>query len=147
MQNPHIVSIYRQNRQQLGHCPILRMSVNGPSTMFSLASWVIYLRIGCRHRLMRYWQPLGAKTPATFSLPHPDNQHHGSVNSTSSCIFYTQGILWIFTHIIRLLTTGIGKNTIYERENTDSKLFHIVTCKTSKNILLVVQNAILIRYY
>jgi len=46
-----------------------------------------------------------------------------------------------------LLITVLGKNTIYQRLNTDSKLIDIASCKACKNILLVVENTILIRYY
>jgi len=44
-------------------------------------------------------------------------------------------------------TTLIGKHTIYQRYNTDSKFVDIAHCKASKSVLLVVENAILIRYY
>jgi hypothetical protein len=41
----------------------------------------------------------------------------------------------------------IGKNTIYQRWNTDSKFINNASCKASKNVLLDVENAILIWYY
>jgi hypothetical protein len=53
----------------------------------------------------------------------------------------------IFMSISELLTALIGKNTIYQRWNTDSKLIVIASCKASENILLAVENAILIWYY
>jgi hypothetical protein len=46
-----------------------------------------------------------------------------------------------------LLTAWLGKNTIYRRCNTDTKLIDIANCSTSKSTLLVVENPILIRYY
>jgi len=45
------------------------------------------------------------------------------------------------------MTALILKNTIYQRLKTDSKMIDIANCKTSKNILMVVENVILIRYY
>jgi hypothetical protein len=96
---------------------------------------------------MRYWQPLGAKTTATRYLPHPEIERQRSVNSFWSCLFGNQGIARIFEHITESLTALIGKNTIYQTKNTDSKLIDIANCKTCKNILLVVEYAILIRYY
>jgi hypothetical protein len=45
------------------------------------------------------------------------------------------------------LNAIIGKNTIHQRLNTDSKLIYIASCKAYKNILLVVEKTILIRYY
>jgi len=55
------------------------MSVNGASTIISFASWVSYVLIGCRHPFMRYWQPLLAKTTATRSLQHPENERHQGI--------------------------------------------------------------------
>jgi len=49
--------------------------------------------------------------------------------------------------VMELLTVLIGKNTIYQRLNTDSKLFDIASCKACKNLSLVVENVILTRYY
>jgi len=48
---------------------------------------------------------------------------------------------------MELLTALIGKNTIYQWYNTDSKIIDIASCKACKNISLDVENAILIRYY
>jgi hypothetical protein len=45
---------------------------------------------------------------------------------------------------MELCTTKVGKNTIYQRYNTHSKLIYIASCKPYKNSLLVVENAILI---
>ena len=128
-------------------CRIVRMSVNGASTISSFACWLIYVPIGCRHSFIEYWELLQAKTTAKCSLPHPENERQRSINSFSCSIFGNQVIVLIFVFITELLTTIIGKNTIYQRYNTDSKLIYIASCKTYKNIILVVENAILIRYY
>jgi hypothetical protein len=74
LHNGRIGSFYGQKRYQHGHHPILSMSVNGASTIFSFASGVSYVPIGCRHPFMRYWQPLLAKTTAKYSLQHPENE-------------------------------------------------------------------------
>jgi len=59
------------------------MSVKGASTIFSFASLVIYVPIGCRHPFMKYWQPSLEK-----------QQQHGpcrilkmSVNGASTLLF------------------------------------------------------------
>jgi len=83
---------------------------------------------------MRYWHPVGAKTTATHFMLHPENERQQSINSFCSCIFVNQGIVWIREHITELLPALIGKNTIYQRKNTDSKLIDIASHKTSKNI-------------
>jgi hypothetical protein len=75
----------------------------------------MYVLIGCRHPLIRYWQPLGGKTTATCSLPYPENECQQSINNFMYYIFGNQAILQIFTHISDLLTTLIGKETIYQR--------------------------------
>jgi len=125
----------------------LRMSVNGASTIFSFASWIIYVPIGWRHRFIRYLLPLSAKTAVTCLLLYPQNKHQCSINGFKSCVLGTQGIAWMFTQITGLVTSLIVNNTIYQRKKIDSKLIDIANSKTFKNILLVVENTILIRYY
>jgi hypothetical protein len=85
------------------------MSINGASTMFCFTSWVIYVQIGCTHPFIRYSQLLLAKTKATFSLLHPENERQWGINCFSSCIFPNQGIVLIFMLIMELLTALIGK--------------------------------------
>ena len=101
--------LYWEKLQRHARCRILRMSVNGASTIFSLASWVIYVPIGCRHPFIKYWQPLLPKTTATCSLPHPEIQRQRRVNRFRCCIFGIQGIVLIFAFITEVLTTLIGK--------------------------------------
>jgi len=108
-------SLYLGKPQRHAPCRIVRMSVNGVSTIFSFASRVIHLLIGCRHPFMRYWQPVLAKTRGRGSLPHPENERQWSVNRFSCCIFRNQGIARIFEFITELLPTLIGKYTIYHR--------------------------------
>jgi len=104
---------YWEKLQRHARCRILRISVNAASTTFSFSSQVIYLPIGCRHPFIKYWQPLLAKTTATCSLPHPENERQQSINSFSCCILGNQGIALMFAFITELLTALIGKNTIY----------------------------------
>jgi len=63
-----------------GPCPILRMSVNGASTIFSCAFWQICVLVGYRHPFFRHWLPLLAKTTVACSLPHPAKEHQQSIN-------------------------------------------------------------------
>jgi len=91
------------------------MSVNIASTILSFAFCVIYIPIGCRHPFIEYWQPLLAKTKATCSLPHPEDDCQRSVNGCSCSIFGNQGIALISVLITELLTALIGKNSIEER--------------------------------
>jgi len=72
--------LFREKLQPDAPCRILRMSVNGASTIFPFASWVIYVPIGCRHPLIRLWQYLLGKTRVTCSLPHPKNERQLSIN-------------------------------------------------------------------
>ena len=142
-----IGSLYCQKRQWHAPCRILRTSVNRVSMIFSFASLVIYVPIGCRHPFIRYWRSILAKKTATCSLPHPENERQRSVNSFSCCKFGNQGTARIFTFITELLTALIGKNTIYQRWNTDSKLSDIASCEACKNVSLGVENVFLIWYY
>jgi len=143
----NIGSLYWQKQQRHTPCGILKMSVNAASTIFSFASWVTYVLIGCRHSFMTYWQPLLAKTTATCSLRHPENERQQSVNCFRTCIFRNQGIARIFVCKTVLLTASLGKNTIYRRWNIDTNLINIANCSTSQNTSLVAQNGILIGYY
>jgi len=115
--------------------------------IFSFASWVICVSIGCRHPFIKYWQPELAKTTATCSLPHPGNERQRSVNCFSCCIFGNQPIELIFMFRMELLTAQIGKNQIHQRQNTNSKLIDIASCEACQIISLVVGNVILISYY
>jgi len=147
MHNVRIGSFYWQMRLQHGHRPILSMSINRASTIFGFASWVGYVPIGYRHPFMRYWQPLLAKTTATYSLRHLENERQRSFNSCRTWKFCNQSIARIFAYITVLLTALLANNTIYWWWNTDTKLIDIANCSTSKSTLLVAENTILIRYY
>ena len=107
--------VYWEKLQRHVRCRILTMIVNRASMIVSFASWVIYAPIGCRHPFIKYWQPLLAKTTATCSLRHPENERQRSVNSSSCCIFGNQGIALIIAFIPELLITAKGKNMIYQR--------------------------------
>jgi len=53
-----IGSLYSNKQQRHAPCHILKMSVNGESTIISFTSWVIQVPIGCRPPFISYWQPL-----------------------------------------------------------------------------------------
>jgi hypothetical protein len=57
-----------------------------------------------------------------------------------------QGFPRINELITKLLTTFIAKNTMHNRKNMDSKLIEIAGCTACKDVSLVVQNTILVRY-
>jgi hypothetical protein len=107
-----IGSLYWEVVPQHGPYHILRICVNRESTISTFPSWVIYVQIGCRYPLIKYWQALLAKTSATCSVPLLENQRQLSVNSYSSCMFGNQGIARIFAIIKGSFTVLIGKNAI-----------------------------------
>jgi len=107
--------LHWEKLQQHGRCNILGISINGVSTICSFESWVIYVPIGCRCPFIKYLQPLLAKTTATCSLPHPENEHQQSVNSFSGCIFGNYGIALIPASIMESLTALTANNTMYQR--------------------------------
>jgi len=104
-----IGSLYWEKLQRHAPFRILRMIVDGGSLMFSFASWLIYVSIGCRHLFIKYWQPLLAKSTAKCSLPPPENERQWSVNSFSCCIVGNQVMVLIFALTMELLTAIIGK--------------------------------------
>jgi hypothetical protein len=146
MHNRYIGSFYWQKRQHHRNCPIQRMSVNRESMIFSFACRLIYVPIGCIHPFIKYWQPLLAKTTAKCSLPHSENDRQLRVRNFSYCIIGNEVIALFLAFITELLSAIIGKNTLYHRYNTNSKLIYLVSWKAYKNTLLIVENAILIRY-
>jgi len=68
-----IDSLYWEKLQRHAPCCILRMRVNRASTIFSFASWVFPVQIGCRHPFVRCSHTLVRKSTARFSLPHHEN--------------------------------------------------------------------------
>jgi hypothetical protein len=142
-----IGSLYWEQIQWHAPCSIGRMSINQAVMNISFAFWVICFLISCRYSFIRYLQPLLAKTTATCSLPYPENKHPWSVVCFSCYIFRNQGIVQSPAFLTRTLTALIGNNTIYTRSKTNFKLMDIASCIPCKNILLVVENAIVIIYY
>ena len=87
------------------------------------------------------------KTIATRCMSHPKNKRQRSVNCFWSCTFGNRGIARIFEHKAGLLTALLGKNLIYQRKNTDSKIINTANCKTWKNTLWAVEYSISIIHY
>jgi hypothetical protein len=59
---------------------------------------------------MRYWHPLLAKTTATCSLRHPENEGQRSVNDLEICILSKLGSDWCHTSRYEILEAFTGKN-------------------------------------
>ena len=88
---------------------------------------------------------------ACFSLEtEHDTYVTPSVNRVSTSLGLAYGVYQGFTPIneliTELLTTFIGRNTMYNSKNTDSKLIKIASCRACRHVLLVVENTILVRY-
>ena len=134
MYNRSIGSCYKQKRQQHGHCPILRMSVNAASMIFHFPSWIIYVPIGCRHPFIWYWQPSLRKNTGACSLKHCKNEHQRSVNDLWFCKSENCRVIWSLLCITNVLAAFIGKrdcNTataqFWEWASTERQQF--VVCK------------------
>jgi hypothetical protein len=142
-----IGSFYWEKWQRYARWRIQSINVNGVWTIVSFTSAVIYVPIRWRHPFIRYRQRLLAQITATCSLLHLENQRQQSGNSFMCRKFHNQGIAQIIVFTMELLTTLIGNNIIYQRQNTNSQLIDIASCKACKNVLLGVEDVILIRYY
>ena len=105
-----IDSLYWEKLQRLAPCHIVRISLNGASTMFSFSPWVIYVPIGCRHPFVRYWQPWLRKTTVTCSLPHPENERQRMVNDFYHHILSNLCSDWLQRSIYQILAAFTGKN-------------------------------------
>jgi len=86
-----IGSLYRQKWQRNAPSRTLRSSVNRLSWIVNVASFAMYVPIGCSHPVMIYWWSWLAKTTGSCSLPHPKDERQCSVNSCSSCLCGNQG--------------------------------------------------------
>ena len=132
MHNWYIGSFSRQKRQQHGHCPSLRMSVNGETTMFPFASAVIYVPIGWRHPFVRYWQPLLGKTRATCSLPHPEIECQRCINDFQLRILGNLCSDRLQTFIYQIVVAFIGKTTatwsLPHSENDRQRSINSLSC-------------------
>jgi hypothetical protein len=69
--------------------------------IFNIASWLIYVLIGCRHPSIGYWQHLLESTTATYSLLLPENEHQQRVTEFE-------------LHIMRILYSDRLQTSIYQ---------------------------------
>jgi len=102
--------LYWEKLQRHTLCRILRMSVNGASRIFSFASWVIYVPIGCRPPYIGYCLPLLGKTTATCSLPHYGNERQETINNLELRILHNIFSDWLQTSIYQIFAAFTGKN-------------------------------------
>jgi len=106
-------SLYCETLQQHAPCRILEMIVNRASRIFSFASWVIYVPIGCRHPFNRFWLPLLGETTVTCSLPHPENERQQSVNDFKLWVMGNFFSDCLQISIDQILAAFTGKNNSY----------------------------------
>jgi len=105
-----IDSLDWEKLQRNAPCHILRMCVSWASIMFSFGSWVIYIRIGCRHPFVRYWQLSLGKTTATCSLLHPENERQQCVNDFHPRIMGNLCSDWLQRSIYQRMAAFTGEN-------------------------------------
>jgi len=70
---------------------------------------------------MRYWLPFEAKTIATSSLPHAENEHQWSINDIWFCILGNLPGDWLQTSINEIVASFSGKNNSYTLPATSWK--------------------------
>jgi len=111
-----IGNLYWEQLKRHVRCRILRKRVNGVWMIFSFASWVIYVLIGCRAPFIRYWQPLLGTTTARCSLPHLENEGQRSVNRVSTIFAFACSVIYVpigSRHpFIRYWQPLLGKTTV-----------------------------------
>jgi hypothetical protein len=86
------------------------MSVNGASTIFCPASWIIQGLCKGLHQKLHYWLPLWAQRPATISLPPPKHERQWSINDFLSYMLDNSRAVQRYTPIIIILAAYMGKN-------------------------------------
>jgi len=97
-------------RQRDASCRILRISVNGGSTIFGFTFWVIHVPNGYRHQFVRYGQPLLGKTTETCSLLHPENERQQSDKESKPRILGDLSSDWLQRSIYQIMAAFTGKN-------------------------------------
>jgi len=86
------------------------MSVNGASTVFRLASWMINAQCNCINPESSYPPPKWAKMLLTISLTPPEKERQWSVNDSWSGILETLRAMEWHWPTIHLSAAYIGKN-------------------------------------
>ena len=90
-----ICSIFEQNDALYLPCPIMKMSVNRVSTIFSILIQVMEKQSGCDKTWWLIWKCLLVKEKATWLLLHSEIEHQRSVNDFWLCILGYLGVdLW-----------------------------------------------------
>jgi len=107
--NRSIGCLYRQKLLWQAPYPMLKMSVNGASTILGVASWVIRWMVGCSQLGRNYWMPSYAKEITIPSLLHLTNGHQCRVNDLWSWIFGSICDACSHTSINRELSAYIGR--------------------------------------
>ena len=142
----HIGCLSNSKDYRHAPCPILKMSVNGVSTIIGVGSWVIQVLQCGNNSQMELWQPFQLKQRTRHTLHHQETECQWSVNNIWSCILGNQGFVRIAGLITELLTASIAKNAINRRQKAYSKIINVTYCKTSKKRLLAVEYQIVIMY-
>jgi len=78
----------KYHRQHLYY--LLKMSINGASTILVFASWIIKQLCDNIELYLKFWLHIWEKIAATISLRPPENEHQRSVNDFWFCIMDTQ---------------------------------------------------------
>jgi hypothetical protein len=79
--NHAISSVHGQKLYKWYHNNLLKINVNGESTIFGVASWIIKGQNNYSNLYSNNRPPLWAKMLSTISQPPPRCEHHWSINS------------------------------------------------------------------
>jgi len=109
MHNRSIGCLYRQNRKRHGHCAILKMSINRASTIFGVASWVIYTLIRGNDWYIMYSCPFQGKWCGISFLCHHDNERQRSIHNFQCFNLRNSNVMWLWSGIINVMAAFIYK--------------------------------------
>jgi len=99
--------LYRQNRFQFPLYLIMKIRVNGASTMVGHVSWVICGATGCTLSWTDYWLPLLAKVKVKRFIPHLQNERQQTFNDCWPSIMVNHSAMWLLLSIYIVLTVII----------------------------------------
>jgi len=95
LSHDHTVSrLSKRKTLRQHHYYDLTMSINGPSTMFGLASWKLHMQCGDIKPFLKYWSPFQVKMIATTTQLCPQNERQWSINDLWPCMLDNAWAVW-----------------------------------------------------
>jgi hypothetical protein len=124
----------------------MKISINGGSTIFGLASWIIYVLQCVNNSCTILRQPIYFKQCMTHTINHHKTVYQRIIHNIESCILGNQGSAQNIDLIMELSTSVVLKHMMYTRKRNNSKIINIADYKICTKRLLAVEYLVLVIY-